>query len=376
MKHEERLEQRLSAYAKRGMQRSLRYQPDLINFSSNDYLGLARNSYLLAQFGQEKYEQMGATGSRLLSGHHPAMVDLEQQLAQFYEAEAALLFNTGYLGNLGLVSALLQRGDALYYDALAHASLHDALKLAKGEAFAFAHNDMVDLEQQLAQHRGGLRYIWVESLYSMDGDQAPLLALVDLAERYEAALLVDEAHATACFGPNGGGLLQDLGLSQRVFARLHTFGKAIGAHGAVILGSQTLRNYLINFARPLIYTTAMSLPQIGHLSLVYRYLEQEGHRLRAELGQRLAYYLKLREKLLLSDYLTANRGPIQAIFWPGNAEVLALSAHLMAAGFDLRPIRYPTVARGEERLRICLRADMDLRDILALLETLATYIRS
>ncbi|WCL82303.1 8-amino-7-oxononanoate synthase [Saprospira sp. CCB-QB6] len=375
MKHEERLQERLAAYAKRGMQRSLRYQPDLISFSSNDYLGLAKNPQLLAALGQEKYEQMGATGSRLLSGHHPAMEELEQQLAQFHEAETALLFNTGYLGNLGLVSALLQRGDTLYYDALAHASLHDALKLAKGEAFAFAHNDIKDLERQLAQDRAGLRYIWVESLYSMDGDQAPLLALVDLAERYEAALLVDEAHATACFGPNGGGLVQDLGLSQRIFARLHTFGKAIGAHGAVILGSPSLRNYLINFARPLIYSTAMSLPQIGHLSLVYRYLEQEGARLRAELRQRLEHYLALREKLSLSDYLTANQGPIQAIFWPGNAEVMALSAHLMGAGFDLRPIRYPTVARGQERLRICLRADMDVEDISALLQALAAYVR-
>ncbi|EJF52520.1 7-keto-8-aminopelargonate synthetase-like enzyme [Saprospira grandis DSM 2844] len=374
MNHEKRLQERLAAYAKRGMQRSLRYRPELISFSSNDYLGLARNRELLLQLGQEKYEQMGATGSRLLSGHHPAMLELEQQLAQFHDAEAALLFNTGYLGNLGLVSALLQRGDTLYYDALAHASLHDALKLAKGQAFAFAHNDLQDLEGQLALAPKGLRYIWVESLYSMDGDQAPLRALADLAERYGAALLVDEAHATACFGPNGGGLVQELGLSQRIFARLHTFGKAVGSHGAVILGSSTLRQYLINFARPLIYSTAMSLPQIGHLRLVYRYLEREGERLRAELGQRLAHYLALREKLALSAILTANEGPIQAIFWPGNRAVLALSEYLEGEGFDLRPIRYPTVPRGEERLRICLRADMDLGDISALLEALAAYL--
>lgn len=317
-----------------------------VDFSSNDYLGLAR----VGSKGMDPHLGHGSTGSRLLSGNFPEAEILEQQLAQFHRAEAALLFNSGYDANLGLLSCIAKEGDMIFYDILSHASLRDGIRLSKAEAFPFLHNNLEDLQRRM-EAASGTVYVVTESLFSMDGDLAPLEEMAALCEARGAYLIVDEAHATGIIGNRGEGLVQSLGLQDRVFARVHTFGKAVGCHGAAVLGSKDLKDFLINFSRPLIYTTALppaAVAAISHAYQVFPGMDAE----RAHLKELIAYFQAagIPQKKLQSDT------PIQGVIIPGNEEVTAMANRLQQAGMDCRPIRYPTVPRQKERLRIILHA--------------------
>lgn len=370
------IEQRLSSLLdRRKANKSWRkpvYKESLIDFCSNDYLGLAQSIKLRESIdiAYQKELQLGATGSRLLTGHHPLIDKIEQQIAQFHNAPAALLFNSGYDANLGLISSIIRRSDIIFYDELVHASIHDGMRLSNAKTEGFAHNDLSNLTTLLQENQKnkGALFVIVESVYSMDGDFAPLVELVTICEKYGAYLIVDEAHATGVVGNKGKGLVHALGLESAVFARLHTFGKALGTHGAAILGSLVLKDYLLNFARSLIYTTALPIHSLVSIQQAYLYLEKEGEILREEISKKVNFFLELVTETTLT--ILPSNSPIQSVLIVGNEAVLLAAQQLEKKGFDVRPIRYPTVSRGQERLRICLHIHNNYEEIKELVNTL------
>jgi 8-amino-7-oxononanoate synthase len=376
MKLEERLNESLEQLKSRSSLRSLRLTEGLSDFCSNDYLGLAVSAELSERVANafSTLKRAGSGGSRLLSGNHPAMEELESLLCDFHQSDAALLFNSGYDANLSIFGTVPRRGDLVLYDSLVHASIHDGMRMGKAELLAFRHNDSNDLKSLLEsnKHREGQIFVAVESLYSMDGDLAPLSEIAEICQHFAAALIVDEAHATGVFGYNGVGRVQELGLQDKVFARLHTFGKAIGGHGAAILGSKTLREYLINFARPLIFSTAMSLHDVLHTKEAYLLLSEKGELLRSELHKIIHFYrsetVKISQKYTVLDSVS----PIQGVIIPGNESVIKMAQKLQNNGLDIRPIRYPSVAAGTERLRICLHSYNSEKEIIDLISFLDT----
>ncbi len=375
MKIEQRLNEMLENLKEKGAFRSLKQKEGLVDFCSNDYLGFARSAELKESVAvhYRLLSQSGATGSRLLSGHHPLMEELEQLLCQFHNATSALLFNSGYDANLSLLSSIPRRGDMIIFDSLVHASIHDGMRMGKADTCAFQHNDLIDLKAKLEENSAikGQLFVVVESLYSMDGDIAPLTDIAQLCEMQGAALIVDEAHATGVLGHNGVGLVQDLQLQDKVFARVHTFGKAIGGHGAVILGSTALRNYLINFARPLIFSTAMPLQAVLHVIEAYKILDQNGEAFRLALQEKVDFFRMSITSISQEYRILPSVTPIQGLVIPGNEAVSAKALQLQQAGFDVRPIRYPTVSMGTERLRICVHLfnnDIDIINLLDLLK--------
>lgn len=218
---------------------------------------------------------LGSTGSRLLTGHYELLETLEDKIAEFHQGEAALVFNAGYNANLGLLSAIPRRSDVILYDELVHASIHDGIRLSPARSSVFAHNNTSALEQLLQEHQGKTIFVLVESIYSMDGDAAPLKTIQALCQKYQAYLVVDEAHSTGICGHYGEGLCVETGIHKEVFARIYTFGKAMGGHGAAVVGSKVLKDYLLNYARPLIYTTALSPHSTHHILEAYRLLEKK-----------------------------------------------------------------------------------------------------
>lgn len=391
----ERLAERRSA----GTLRQLidrRESTGLVDFSSNDYLGFARSKEFSRRFDAACAEYRnaqsrgpantvadgfyaaplhGATGSRILSGNSRLACELEQELAKFYRAESALLFNSGYDANLSLVSALATRGDTVLFDELVHASIRDGARLSFARSFHFSHNDAEDLERRLMRAReartasagsGGKLLVFVDSIYSMDGDAAPLEALLAVCERYDAALIVDEAHAGGIYGANGRGKVAELGLEDRVFARLHTFGKALGCHGAVVTGSTALCQYLINFARPLMYSTALPALSLLSIKIAHELLaesEAERERLVANVGAFCAAFSALEAPQA--------SGPIQPIVIGGNERTRSIANAIRERGFDVRAILSPTVAPGTERLRLCIHSFNTVDEITGLVAAIA-----
>ncbi|MDB5013846.1 MAG: pyridoxal phosphate-dependent aminotransferase family protein [Daejeonella sp.] len=332
--------------------RTLKPDSDLIDFCSNDYLGFARSTTLRNLFEESlrsvDHYKLGSTGSRLLAGNDNFTEELESEIAQFHHADSALIYNSGYDANLGFFSSLPQRGDTIITDQLIHACIIDGARLSYANRYVFKHNDLSSLEEKLNAAKGNI-FIAVESIYSMDGDEAPLVEICALAKKYQAAVIVDEAHATTIFGNHGRGLVSELNLENEVFARIITFGKGLGVHGAAILGTSALRDYLINFSRSFIYTTAS--PFALHLSvkLAYQYLQLQNHQ--QPIHDRIKFF---RDNVHHGVHLVNSRSAIQAIIIGGNAKAKAISLKLQADGFDVRAILSPTVTEGSERLRICL----------------------
>lgn len=357
------LSDRLETRRQSGLLRQLRTADNLIDFCSNDYLGFARSPELRTAIQQADTTQptllTGATGSRLLAGQTQLADEVEGELAVFYRTETALVFNSGYDANLGLLACLPQAGDTLLTDELIHASMVDGARLSYATRRRFRHNDLADLESQLCSvaesQPAGQVFVAVESVYSMDGDVAPLGALADLCDHYGAALLVDEAHATGVYGPNGEGLVVALGLQERVLARIHTFGKSLGVHGAAVAGPAVLRDYLINFARPFIYSTALPPHSLLAIRCAHEQL-QSCPNARQQLHDRLAYFRERVSVVLPGSNWTNSPSPIQCLIVPGNDTARHVATAAQRAGFDVRAILSPTVPAGQERLRICIHA--------------------
>ena len=349
--------------------RSLILNENLIDFSSNDYLGLSQSEKakqtIADYFLEIKDYKLGSTGSRLLSGNSAFAEELEKEIAFFHQAEAGLLFNSGYDANLGLFSCVPQKGDTIICDEHIHACIIDGARLSLANRYTFVHNDLKSLENKLQNSKGNI-FIAVESIYSMDGDAAPLTEIAALARKYKANLIVDEAHATGIFGKNGQGLIQHLGLENEVFARVITFGKALGCHGAVVLGSEKLKTYLINFARSFIYTTAMPLHSLVTIRAMYVEMGKQ------ENIQQLKNNIELFKSQLSGSSLNLieSASAIQCVVIPGNEDCKDMSSRLQTNGFDVRPILSPTVAKGKERLRICLHTFNSHEEILGLCEFL------
>jgi 8-amino-7-oxononanoate synthase len=335
-----------------GTYRILKTDKPPIDFCSNDYLGFARSAIL--QQKVDHYIQQtpaylnGSTGSRLLTGNTTFCEELEKEIATFHHSEAGLIFNSGYDANLGLFSSLPQRGDTIITDELIHACIIDGTRLSHANRYTFKHNNLQSLEGKLKNATGNC-YIAIESVYSMDGDTAPLQDIITLAEAYGAHVIVDEAHATGVFGH---GLAEQLNLQHKVFARVVTFGKALGVHGAIVLGSDLLRQYLINFARSFIYTTAASFHQLISIKMAYALLADA-----AEVQQSVRNNIELfRSKLNDVPGLINSNSAIQSIIIPGNKKAKGAAQLIQDNGFDVRPILSPTVPAGTERLRVCLHA--------------------
>ncbi|GAB5523265.1 MAG: pyridoxal phosphate-dependent aminotransferase family protein [Roseivirga sp.] len=347
--------------------------PELIDFSSNDYLGLARSEELkndiIQAYAQISSTKNGSTGSRLLTGSSSIVQETENNLTGLFHSEAGLLFSSGYMANLAFFSAVPQKGDTILYDELSHACIKDGCRLSLAQKFPFRHNDLLQLEQKLSRATGEI-YIACEAVYSMDGDFAPLTELAVLAERYGAKLVVDEAHSTGVFGHQGSGLVNALGLRGKIYASIYTFGKAMGVHGAFVSGSQTLREFLINFARPFIYTTAPSDFECLSVSQAFHALKNNSN-----LQQLLLSNIKLFRKLANGKLpLVQSESSIQAILVPGNDKVKQLSKTVREAGYDVRPILSPTVKESEERLRVCLHTYNSEEEIAGLVNVLAAYL--
>lgn len=332
--------------------RTLKSENSKVDFCSNDYLGFARSKSLRQSFLSSLINypdfRMGSSGSRLIAGNDSFTERLEEEIADFHQSEAALIYNSGYDANVGLFSCLPQRGDTIISDEYIHASIIDGIRLSHAQRYVFKHNDLQSLENKLELAKGRI-FIAVESLYSMDGDEAPLLQIAELAKNYNAALIVDEAHATGIFGNKGRGLVEELGLCDQVFARVITFGKALGTHGAVILGSKQFRSYLINFSRSLIYSTASGF--LNHLAvkLAYDLLKKQDYQ--TEIKERITLF---RNTIKPQIRLQEGRSPIQIILIEGNQKAKEAEFRIQEAGYDVRAILSPTVPEGLERIRICL----------------------
>ncbi|MBO9624492.1 MAG: 8-amino-7-oxononanoate synthase [Sphingomonas sp.] len=339
------------------------------DFSSNDYLALAGNPALAAavRAALDAGVPIGSGGSRLLRGNHAEHERLEAAAARFFGSESALYFSTGYAANAALLSTLPQRGDLIVYDALVHASAHEGMRLSRAEVRGAAHNDPQAFEDAIAGWRrgGGTGRVWiaVESLYSMDGDRAPLDALAAIADRHEAVLLVDEAHATGVFGPEGRGLAAGLAGRENLIT-LHTCGKALGCEGALLCAPRVVRDFLVNRGRAFIFSTAPSPLMAVAVEAALGLIAEPERR------ARLHALIERAQALLAPLGVTATGSQILPLVLGDDARTMAMAADLQRLGFDVRGIRPPTVPAGTSRLRISLTLNVGEADLAALADAL------
>lgn len=345
------LQKRLAERKEINAFRSLLLSDTKIDFCSNDYLGIVKNE-LIEKTLTKNYSH-GSTGSRLLSGNFELVQKTEDLIASFHESEAGLIFNSGYDANVGLLACVPQKGDAIIYDQLSHASIRDGIRLSFATSFSFMHNNTGDLKKKLLAASKDHQNIFVvtESVFSMDGDMAPLAEISSLCEKSNAGLIVDEAHATGVIGKKGEGLIQELHLQHKCLARIHTFGKACGSHGAIVLGSGNLKNYLINFAKPFIYTTSLPPSAVAAISASYHIFP-----LLVEERDHLKILCNRFQKAELKYSVLKSVTPIQVVIIPGNERVKNTASLLQQHNLDVRAILYPTVPKLQERLRIVLHA--------------------
>lgn len=369
-----KLEKSLEKRKTQGSLRALKFSKGLIDFSSNDYLGFARNSGIGDRTKEilQEYSPLknGSGGSRLLTGNHELYAPAEEIVARFHKAEAALIFNSGYDANLGFFSAVPGKGDLILYDELIHASIRDGIQLSSAKALKFRHNDLNDLKKKISRLKNdifGEVYLVTESIFSMDGDAPDLHALTSFAEEKGYFLIVDEAHAV---GVKGAGLIAEAELQDKVFARLITFGKALGAHGAAIIGPKELKDYLVNFARSLIYSTALPPHSLATIIAAYKELETGGVAEVEKLQENISFFKAEVSTRGFQEHFLESESAVHCCILPGNEQVKKASEVLEKNGFDVRPILSPTVPAGTERLRICLHSFNTRNEIEELLEVL------
>jgi 8-amino-7-oxononanoate synthase len=377
------LAQKLAIRAENNSLRQLPIGNHSVDFASNDYLGFSKNETLFKTTHEYLMQQgileNGATGSRLLSGNHPLYPLTEAFIADFHDSPSALLFNSGYDANVGFFSAVPQKGDYILYDELCHASIRDGIQLSHAKGYKFKHNDFEDLELLIQRchterSRGNLHneiYIVTESVFSMDGDCPNMEELVAVSEQYNCYLVVDEAHALGVFGDKGEGLVQFLGLQDHFFARIVTFGKGLGCHGAVVLGSEALSSYLVNFARSFIYTTGLSPHSVATILMGYQTLASHTPSI-LDLKKNILHFNQEKNRFSLKPLFVRSKSAIQSAIIPGNANVKRIAKQLQDKGFDVKPILSPTVPAGQERLRFCLHSyntEAQISEVLYCLST-------
>lgn len=367
-----KLKQRIDANALR----LLTPQGHLTDFSSNDYIGFSANAQIFNRSHQYLLDKgitvNGATGSRLITGNHCLYKETEEYIAAFHQAETALIFNSGYDANVGLFSSVPQKGDVVLYDEYIHASIRDGIRLSYAQSYKFLHNDTAALEKLILRHKNshGEIYIVVESVFSMDGDCSPLKEIVALCKKNGCRLIVDEAHAVGVIGNKGEGLVQHLGLQDKVFARIMTFGKGLGCHGAAVLGSPELSTYLINFARSFIYTTGLPPHALATILTAYKHLKTNGLENVKVLKDIVSFFTSEVHRLNLHELFIKSSSAIHCAIVPGNEKVKHISSVLQQQGYNVKPILSPTVPQGQERLRFCLHSYNTKEEITAALSIL------
>lgn len=374
------LPQNLSEKLKiRKQNNALRQLPNatsLTDFASNDYLGWSQSELIFDETHQllldRNIKNNGATGSRLLSGNHQLYRETEDFIARFHQSESALIFNSGYDANVGFFSSVPQRGDLILYDELCHASIRDGIQLSKAKAYKFNHNDFEDLEQLIQRNPNTTVYIVTETVFSMDGDCPNLEELVSVSNKYNCYLVVDEAHALGVFGEQGEGLVQMLGLQDQIFARIMTFGKGLGCHGAAIIGSLELKSYLVNFARSFIYTTGLSPHSVAAILVGYEHLEKDLFPI-LKLKENIVFFNQHKNMLSLKPLFVRSKSAIQSAIIPGNEKVKSIANQLHQKGFDVKAILSPTVPEGQERLRFCIHSYNSTEEICEVLTLLSTF---
>ena len=378
------LQQKLQQREEQNALRQLPIAKDLIDFASNDYIGFAKNETIFHETHQllldKNIKVNGATGSRLLSGNHTVYEETEAFIAEFHRAESSLIFNSGYDANIGFFSSVPQRKDIILYDELCHASIRDGIQMSNAKSYKFAHNDVEDLEKLITKFQPTTDnrqpktvYIVTESVFSMDGDSPNMEELTKLSEKHGAYLVVDEAHALGVFGEQGEGLVQSLGLQDKIFARIMTFGKGLGCHGSAVLGSQELKSYLVNFARSFVYTTGLSPHSVATILQSYKHLEEQKEAI-TQLKSNIIFFNKEKIRLGLKPMFVYSKSAIQCTIIPGNEKVKSIANQLQQNGFDVRPILSPTVPEGQERLRFCLHSYNSENEIANVLELLSTFV--
>lgn len=370
---QDKLHNKLKERIEKQSLRQLGSQTNAVDFSSNDYLGFANSKTLFEETHRflvdGNYTQNGATGSRLLSGNHELYTIVEKQLNALHKSEA-LIYNSGYDANLGFFSAVPQRHDVVLYDEYAHASIRDGIRLSNAKAYGFKHNDLKDLQEKLQKYQQeDVVYVVTESVFSMDGDSPDLVKIQQLCAVNKTHLVVDEAHAIGVFGL---GLVQQLGLEQKVFARIVTFGKALGCHGAAILGSAELKEYLINFSRSFIYTTGLSPHALASVRMSYRALFEI--KVKQQLETNIQYFKNKYTVLQLDSLFINSNSAIQCCVIPRNSVVKKCAQLMQDNNFNVLPILSPTVPEGKERLRFCVHSYNTRQQIDEVLNLLSTFV--
>ncbi len=369
------LQEKLDNRHDSGTFRALKTKPHLIDFSSNDYLGLARLDAISTRAEQilkdSVYRLNGATGSRLLTGHYPLFEQVEQSVATYHQTETSLIFNSGYDANIGVFSSLPQRNDLVFYDEYSHASIRDGLRLSLSKSQSYKHNDFEDLEKKIKK-TAALSTVWIvtEAVFSMDGDSPDWEKLAQICNRFDINLIIDEAHATGVL-TDLPKMYQQTTLENHLTARIVTFGKALGCHGAAVLGNQLLKNYLINFARSLIFTTALPPLALATIAAAYESLQDKS--VGEKLQKNIDYFNQNIVNLGLKNGFLPSRSAIHCYIVSGNEQAKKLSFQLETSGFDVRPILSPTVPAGKERLRFCLHAFNDEKQIIEALSVLQKH---
>ncbi|MBU0683955.1 MAG: 8-amino-7-oxononanoate synthase [Candidatus Omnitrophota bacterium] len=325
---------------------------EYVNFSSNDYLGIADDPELISAVLRILPDRVGISGSRLMTGTSGVHIKLENRIAEFKNKEAALVFNSGYQANVGIISSLCRKGDCIFTDRLNHASITDGILLSGVKYFRFKHNDTGHLEELLKKERSKYKsaLIVTETVFSMDGDIAPIEKIVHLKDIYKCMFMVDEAHATGVFGQNGAGIVSAQNLSGKVDIIMGTFSKALGGFGAYAAMSRELRDYMINVCRSFIYSTALP-PVIVMANLKALDLVVKETKRRQVLLENSTF---LREKLLENGFKTKGETQIVPVIMGENKKALLLSDRLKESGFWVIAVRPPTVPAGEARLRLSL----------------------
>lgn len=348
--------------------RMLKPKSEGVDFYSNDYLGFARNkelqNLLLKQINDYPHLLSGSTGSRLISGNSTEVIETENFISKEHKSSSALLFSSGYNANLALFSTLPNRHDTIIVDEKIHRSVHDACKMSHARKLKFKHNDIGDLEQVLKRQNGSC-YVAIESLYSMDGDFAPIQEIAEIAKKYNAFLIIDEAHA---FGVFGYGLVEKYQLQTMVLATVITYGKALGSHGAAILSDEVLKSYLVNFASPFIYTTAAQDIQWRSIKTGYEFLKTNQNA-----SSKLLQNIKVFHQQNIKTPSSEN-SPIQAVLVSDNDRLKDLQETLLHEGFLTYAVFSPTVKQGTERLRICLHSFNTEKEIVTLSEIIRRFI--
>ena len=364
--------------------RELPLSNQLIDFSSNDYLGFSKSETIFDETHQYLIDKNlkinGATGSRLISGNHELYQETEDFIAKFHDSETALIFNSGYDANVGFFGSVPQRNDIILFDELCHASIRDGISMSNAKSYKFNHNDFEDLEKLIKRfcHIDPSRevfefYIITESVFSMDGDCPNLEELVRISEKHNCKLIIDEAHALGVYGENGQGWVQENNLQDKVFARIMTFGKGLGCHGAAIVGSQNLKDYLVNFARSFIFTTGLSPHSVATILIAYQHLSKDKTEVE-KLRENINFFNQQKNLLSLKPLFVRSKSAIQSAIIPGNDKVKFVANSLQEKGFNVKAILSPTVPEGQERLRICLHSYDDKNHILAVLNILQQTI--